>query len=131
MDKESMKRSSLVIVVALLVSAITLQAGQGGGRGRHMDVEHRLGQMQKQLNLTSDQVNKIRPILQDQNRRIEDLRAKNQNEGSTGRSSFMNGMRQIRQDSMKRIETVLTPDQVTKFHQLQRSRGNFQRKIEK
>ncbi len=87
--------------------------------------------MQKQLNLTSDQVDKIRPILQDQNRRIEDLRTKNQNEGSTGRSSFMNGMRQIRQDSMKRIEIVLTPDQVTKFHQLQRSRGNFQRRTEK
>jgi Spy/CpxP family protein refolding chaperone len=131
MDRENMKKSSLLVVVALLVSALALEAGQRGGRGRPMDVEHRLGQMQKQLNLTSDQVDKIRPILQDQNRRIEDLRAKNQNDGSTGRSSFMNGMRQIRQDSMKRIETVLTPDQVTRFHQLQRSRGNFQGKTEK
>src|SRR5215472_13080351 len=125
-----MKKSSLFVIVALLVSALALQAGQRGGRGRHMDVEHRLGRMQKQLNLTSDQVGKIRPILQDQNRRIEDLREKNQSEGSAGRSSFMNGMRQIRQDSMKRIEAVLTPDQITKFHQLQRSR-NFQGRIEK
>ena len=126
-----MKKSSLFVVVALFVSALALHAGQRGARGRHMDVEHRLGQMQKQLNLTSDQVDKIRPILQDQNRRIEDLREKNQNEESTGRSSFMKGMRQIRQDSMKRTEAVLTPDQVTKFHQLQRSRGNFQGRIEK
>ena len=128
-----MKKSSLFVIVALLVSALALQAGQRGGPrpGRHMDVEHRLGRMQKQLNLTSDQVDKIRPILQDQNRRIEDLREKNQSEGSTGRSSFMNEMRQIRQDSMKRIEAVLTPDQVTKFHQLQRSRGNFQGRTEK
>ena len=126
-----MKKSSLFVIVALLVSALAVQAGQREGRRKHMDVEHRLSQMQKQLNLASDQVNKIRPILQDQDRQIDELRAKSQNEGSTGRSSFMNGMRQIRQDSMKRIEAVLTPDQVTKFRQLQRSRGNFQGKTEK
>ena len=127
-----MKRSSLFVIVALLFSAaLALQAAQGQGRGRHMDVERRLGQMQKQLNLTSDQVDKIRPILQDQNRKIEELRANHQNDGSTDRSSFMNEIRQIRQDSMKRIEAVLTPDQVTKLHQLQRSRGNFQGRSER
>jgi Spy/CpxP family protein refolding chaperone len=126
-----MKRSSWFVIAALLVSALTLQAGQREGRGRQMDVEHRLDQMQKQLHLTSDQVTKIRPILQDQNRKIEDARVKNQNDGSTSRPSFMNEIRQIRQNSMKRIDSVLTPEQVTKFHQLQRSRGNFQGKTER
>ena len=127
-----MKKAGLFVMVALLISAaLTLQAAQNEGRGRHMDVEHRLAEMQKQLNLTSDQVNKIRPILQEQNRKIDDLRVKNQNDGSADRSSFMNGMRQIRQDSMKRVEAVLSSDQVAKLHQQRRNRGNFQGKTEK
>ena len=127
-----MKKVSLFLTVALLVSAaLTLQAAQQQWHGRHMDVEHRLSMMQQRLRLTSDQVDKIRPILQDQNRKIEDLREKNQNAGSTDRSSFMSGMRQIRQDSMKRVEAVLTPEQVTKLHQLHHSHGNLQGRTEK
>ena len=121
-----MKKVSLFVMVALLISAaLTLQAAQRQGPGRHMDVEHRLSAMQKRLNLTSDQVDKIRPILQEEHQKIESLREQNQNAGSTDRSSFMSGMHQIRQDSMKRIEAVLTPDQATKMHQMQRSRGNL------
>ena len=121
-----MKKVSLFVTFALLISAaLTLQAAQHQGPGRHMDVEHRLGAMQKQLNLTPDQVDKIRPMLQEEHQKIEALREQNQNSGSTDRSSFMSGMHQIRKDSMKRIEAVLTPDQTTKLHQLQRSRGNL------
>ena len=126
-----MKKIIPLLVLGLIGIGLTLQARQQGNRGRRMDVEHRLSQMQKQLTLTSDQVEKLRPILQDQDRKMEEVRQKRQSEGSADRSSFMNDVRQIRQDSMKRIEGVLTPDQVTKFHQMQRSRGNFQGRPQK
>jgi hypothetical protein len=120
-----MKRFILFVITGLLAAGLILQAGQREkARGRGLDVEQRLSQMQKRLNLTSDQVNKIRPILQDQNRKMEDLRAKNQNGTSTDRSTVRNQIRQVREDSMKRIEAALTPDQVTKLHQ--QRRGNAQ-----
>src|SRR5207245_1908694 len=73
-SKDDMKIFTLFVITGLLAAGLTLQAGQREqGRGRRMDVEQRLSQMQKRLNLTSDQVNKIRPILQDQNRKMADL----------------------------------------------------------
>jgi Spy/CpxP family protein refolding chaperone len=117
-----MKRLSLFVAIGLLAAGLTLQAAQGkAGRGRRMDVDQRLTQMQKQLNLTSDQVNRIRPILQEENQKMENLRTKNQNNGSRDRTAVRKEMQQIRQDSMKQIDSVLTPDQVTKLHQ---KRGN-------
>jgi len=118
-----MKRLPLFIVIGLLTAGLTLFAQQGKGeRGQRMNVDQRLSQMQKQLNLTPDQVEKIRPILQDESRKMEDLRAKNQN-GSADRSSMRKEMQQIRTDANKRIEQMLTPDQVTKLRQ---ERGKFE-----
>ena len=118
-----MKRLPLFIVIGLLTAGLTLFAQQGKGeRGQRMNVDQRLSLMQKQLNLTPDQVEKIRPILQDESRKMEDLRAKNQN-GSADRSSMRKEMQQIRTDANKRIEQMLTPDQVTKLRQ---ERGKFE-----
>ena len=118
-----MKRLPLFIVFGLLTAGLTLFAQQGKGeRSQRMNVDQRLSQMQKQLNLTPDQVEKIRPILQDESRKMEDLRAKNQN-GSADRSSMRKEMQQIRTDANKRIEQMLTPDQVTKLRQ---ERGKFE-----
>ena len=118
-----MKRLPLFIVIGLLTAGLTLFAQQGNReRSQRMNVDQRLSQMQKQLNLTPDQVEKIRPILQDESRKMEDLRAKNQN-ASADRSTMRKEMKQIRTDASKRIEQVLTPDQVTKLRQ---ERGKFE-----
>ena len=117
-----MKRLSLFIVIALLTTGLTLIAQQGNRERGRMNVDQRLSRMQKQLNLTADQVEKIRPILQDESRKMEDLRAKNQN-ASADRSSMRKEMQQIRNDARKHIEQVLTPDQVTKLRQ---QRGKFE-----
>src|SRR5436189_6457955 len=98
----------IVVTAALVVHAAPQQNQNRQGRG--VDVEKRMTQMQRRLNLTADQVDRIRPILQRENDRMRDLRSKNQNQnGSTDRSTVTNEMRQIRQDSMKQIESVLTP----------------------
>ena len=117
-----MKRLSLFIVIALLTTGLTLIAQQGNRERGRMNVDQRLSRMQKQLNLTADQVEKIRPILQDESRKMEDLRTRNQN-ASADRSSMRKEMQQIRNDARKHIEQVLTPDQVTKLRQ---QRGKFE-----
>ena len=112
----------IVVTAALVVHAAPQQNQNRQGRG--IDVEKRMTQMQRRLNLTADQVDRIRPILQRENDRMRDLRSKNPNQnGSTDRSTVTNEMRQIRQDSMKQIESVLTPEQAAKLHKEKQRTG--------
>jgi len=73
-------------------------------RGR---VERQLQRMSERLNLTEEQRAKIRPILQNRNKQLEDLRAK---------SSLPQGMarakaREIRRSARQQIDQILTPEQ--------------------
>jgi protein CpxP len=73
-------------------------------RGR---VERQLQRMGERLNLTEEQKAKIRPILQNRNQQLEDLRAK---------SSLPQGMarakaREIRRSARQQIDQILTPEQ--------------------
>jgi Spy/CpxP family protein refolding chaperone len=89
-------------------------------RGR---VERTLQRMSETLNLTDDQVAKIRPILQNRNKQLEDLRAK---------SSLPQGMarakaREIRRSARQQIDQILTPEQREKqkaMRQGTRQRGS-------
>src|SRR5215510_16599645 len=98
-----MKRFTFFTVIGLITTALVLQAApqrNQNRQGREMDVDQRIAQMQKRLDLTPDQSNKIRSILQTQNDKIRDLRSRDHN-GSSGRTAAAKEMRQIRQDSMK------------------------------
>ena len=82
-------------------------------RGR---VERQLQRMSDTLGLTADQVARIRPILQERNKQLEDLRAK---------SSLPQGMarakaREIRRSARQRIDEILTPEQREKQKALRR-----------
>ena len=112
-----MNKFRLLIVTGLLTTALTLHAAPQQNQNRQgADVEKRVAQMQQRLNLSSDQAGRIRSILQTENDKIRDLRSHNQN-GSTDRSAATKEMQQIRQDSAKQIESVLTPEQLDKYHQ--------------
>ena len=82
-------------------------------RGR---VERELQRMSKSLNLTDDQVAKIRPILQIRNKQLEDLRAKSslpQGEARTQATA-------IRKSARQQIDQVLTPEQREKQKAMRR-----------
>jgi len=86
------------------------------GRPARGRVERQLQRMSKSLNLTDDQVAKIRPILQNRNQQLEDLRAK---------SSLPQGMarakaREIRRSARQQIDQILTPEQREKERALRR-----------
>jgi protein CpxP len=88
---------------------------QGGGGGRHgghgMDPDKMLDHMTKRYNLTSDQQNQIRPILQDQQQQMQSLRG----DTSISREDKMAKVRSMHQASQQKIEAVLTDDQRKKF----------------
>ena len=82
-------------------------------RGR---VERQLQRMRETLGLTDDQVAKIRPILQNRNKQLDDLRAKSSLPQGIARAKA----REIRRSARQQIDLILTPEQREKQKALRR-----------
>lgn len=89
--------------------------GGPGGRGGMGSPEARLKRMTEELNLTKDQQDKIKPILEDEQKQMQDLR-----QSSTGERPDMSKMRDIRKSHDEQIEAVLTSEQKTKWEDMQK-----------
>jgi len=94
--------------------------GQGGGGGRRgpMSPDDQLKRMTKDFDLTADQQGKIKPILVDQQKKMEDLR----NDSSGDRQAMRGKMMQIRQDTNDQIRALLDDKQKEKFDKQEQQR---------
>ncbi len=79
-----------------------------------MDPEQQIQRMQKQLNLSDDQMSQIRPILADAQKQSMDVRS----DTSLAQPDRRAKMMAIHQDSMAKVKSVLTADQRVKFDQM-------------
>jgi len=79
-----------------------------------MSPDDRLKQMTTDLNLTADEQATIKPILVDQQKKMDDLR--NDNSGGD-RQAMRQKFEQIRADADTKIRAVLDDKQKTKFDQ--------------
>ena len=128
-------RVLLVTAAGLLLSAGTVlaqdaqappanqESGMSGGRHHHgmPSADDQLKHLTKRLNLSDDQQTKIKPILEDQQNQMQQLRADN----STSREDRWKKMREIHENSDNQIKSVLNEDQQKKFDEMreeQRSR---------
>ncbi len=84
----------------------------------HGRVEHQLQRMRETLNVTDDQVAKIRPILETRNQQLKDLRANNSLSQGEARAKAA----EIRKSARKQIDHILTPEQRQKQKALRRGR---------
>jgi Spy/CpxP family protein refolding chaperone len=82
-------------------------------RGR---VERQLQRMSQSLNLTDDQKARIRPILQERNKQLADLRAKSSLPQGEARAKA----REIRKSARQQIDQILTPEQREKQRAMRR-----------
>lgn len=95
------------------------EGGQGdGGRRGPMSADERLKRMTKDFNLTADQQSKIKPILMDEQKKMEDLR----DDSSSDRQAVRAKMMQIRQDTNDQIRALLDDKQKEKFDKQERER---------
>jgi len=125
-----MRRIWILTVAACVLSGLVgigrnMFAGQEAGeapptaqqarpaRGR---VERQLERMRKSLNLTDDQVARIRPVLQERNKQLEDLRAQSSLPQGEARAKA----REIRKSARQRIDQILTPEQREKQKAMRR-----------
>lgn len=117
-------RSSRIALVALSgllmvgsAGAVLAQAPQGpppgGGRGGGRGVT--IEALTDRLKLTPDQVEKIKPILADQQTQMAALRG----DTSASQEDRMAKMTKLRTDTSTKINAVLTPDQQTEYKKMQ------------
>lgn len=124
-----MKKTFLysVAMVALLLGAIAVYAqepapqggGQWGGRGQMPTVDQRLQRMTQALNLSDDQQQKIKPILENESAQMQSLRA----DTSLSQEDRMAKMKEIRANTSSQINPILNPDQQKQYAEMMSHMG--------
>lgn len=110
----------IVAILSVLTGALAIHAQmpaqQGGGQwsGQPPTVDQRLQRMSQMLDLTGDQQEKIRPILESESTQMQQLRS----DTSLSQEDRMAKMKQIREGSSSQINAVLTPDQQKKYAEM-------------
>jgi len=111
---------TLLLALPIMAAGIPAAPYQGvgygggervGGRRGPMSPDEQLKRMTKDFNLTADQQAKIKPILVDEQKKMEDLR----NDSGDDRQTMRGKMMQIRQDSNQRVRALLDDKQKEKF----------------
>ncbi len=131
-SKESyrMKKSLLcaLLAAAMACCGTALYAqdnmSQGGPpQGHHMQMspEQRLQHMTKMLNLTPEQQEKIKPMLENQSTQMQSLHQ----DTTMSREDRMAKAQQLRQTTDEQIKGVLTPDQQQKWSEMQTKRESM------
>ena len=94
---------------------------QSGSRmGRHMgrhgmpSVDDQIKHLNQKLNLSDDQQAKLKPILEDQRKQMEQIR----NDSSLSREDRFSKMQDLRQSSDTQIKSVLNEDQQKNFDKI-------------
>ena len=85
------------------------------GRGMRMDPDRQLARLTRELNLTSDQQNQIKPLLQERQQKMQTLFE----DQSMSQQDRRTQMRTIMEGSNNSIKAVLTDDQKQKFEAMQ------------
>jgi len=84
-----------------------------------MDPDRQLQRMTRELGLTADQQNQIKPLLVDRQQKIGAIFQ----DQSLSRPDRRARMQSIREDSRSKIEAVLNDQQKQKFESMQQERG--------
>lgn len=90
----------------------------GGGRRGPMSPDDQLKRMTKDFDLTAEQQTKIKPILVDAQKKMEDAR----NDSSGDRQGVRQKMMQIRQDTNDQVRALLDDKQKEKFDKQEQER---------
>jgi hypothetical protein len=111
----------LVLGFVLCGPKAIAQSDRSGGhmhRGQHMSPDQQLQRLDQALNLSDEQKNQIRPILEDRSQKMQSLHS----DSSLSQEDKRSKMRSIFEDSNGKIRAVLNDDQKQKFDQMQQQK---------
>jgi periplasmic protein CpxP/Spy len=87
---------------------------QAAGMHRHMDPQQQLDHLTKQLKLTDDQQQKIKPLLEQQAEQMQSVRQDTSVPQQDRRAKFQ----EIHQNTMSQIRSILDENQQKKFDKM-------------
>ncbi len=120
--KKLIALTALAVALTVAGGSARAQMGPGPGPGGHgpMSPDQRLQMMTKQLNLTADQQQKIKPLLESESQQMQTLHQ----DTSLSQEDRMSKMKQIRQGTNEQIKSSLNPDQQQKFDEMMSHHGH-------
>ena len=121
-----MSKLSLIAALALggLMACSTLATAQdtttppakkGGKKG--MTVEQQMDRMTTTLDLKDDQKPKVKAVLEDQQKKMQELR--NESDQDTRRTK----MQELRKATEMKMKEILTAEQLTKYQEMNQRKG--------
>ena len=116
--------AAMALAFGLAICGNQLKAQSGSpensqrGHRQQMSPDQQLERLSKALNLTDDQKQQIRPILQDRQEKMQSVRS----DASLSREDRMNKMRSTFEETNSKIRAILNDEQKPKFDQMQQRR---------
>ncbi len=108
-----------VMALAAMVPLVAIaQTPRSAGAARPMD--GRLERLSEQLKLTAGQKEQIKPILDEEMQRLQDLRG----DASQDRRGRVESMRKLREERSERIKAVLTDEQKQQYDRMEQEQRN-------
>lgn len=108
----------LVASFALAVFATPALAQQGQGGRRMMDPDERLAQLTEQLDLTDEQAKELRPIIEEQTKKQEEIFQNASGDRETMRADMM----KLLDETEKAYAEVLTEEQMNQYREMMQRR---------
>jgi len=112
----------------LLVTGLHLLPAHAGQRARGVSPERQLAHLKDRLHLEDDQINQIRPILEDMAARRETIRERYHSQEQSGRVATREEMQTLRRETEARLAEILTAEQMDAFRALREEQRERRRK---
>ena len=120
-----LNKSSLAVVLTLggLVACLNYATAQDskegkapppGGKRNMPSVQERLDKMSEELKLTDDQKPKVKTVLEDSDKKMQEIRR----DSSLSREDRMAKMQPIMEEQDKKMKEILTADQYKKYEEM-------------
>jgi len=107
------------MVLSLMLGPAFGQDQPSGDEHQPPSADQIVSMMQSKLNLTSDQVSAITPIIEKYSSKREELR-QSMEDGTADRDSMRSQMKQLREDEKQELSQVLSTDQISQWEQMQK-----------
>ncbi len=103
-------------VLAFALAFVVGLAWAGGEHGQKMDVASHVAKLKADLNLTDQQTEKVRAVLEDIHNRKMEAKKK---AGGQESAEFREQVKKLMAERDARLKEILTPEQYTRYQELQ------------
>ncbi len=114
-------RAAITVFVALFALALASTpalAQQGPGGRRMLSPDERLAQFIEQLDLTDEQATQMKPIIDEQSKKQQELFANSSGDRETMRAEMM----KLMEETDEQYAEVLTEEQMNKYREMRQQR---------